>query len=130
MDNLFSSTGTLTYGPGIRIALNADQGIVDYYRNLLPKWIRTNPQKHQAHVSVVRWETPLYTDVWGIYEGERIKFFYDVEVKNDTTYYWLNVQCERLKEIRVELGLAPYPWWRNSYHLTIGNCKGFDDGDE
>lgn len=131
MNNWFSSIGTLQYGPNIRVVLNVDQGIADYYRSLLPKSIKTNPQKHQAHVSVVRgFEMPLYKDMWGIYEGERVEFSYNAEIKNDENYYWLDVQCKRLNEIRIELGLTSYLWYRSSFHLTIGNCKGFDDGDD
>ena len=126
---MFESTGIIHYGPEIRVILSVDQGITDYYRSLLPKSIRTNPQKHPAHVSVVRREVPPNMDVWMKHEGEAVVFKYYTDIINDETYYWLNVECERLKEIRVELGLKPYPWWRNSYHITIGNVKSADEDE-
>lgn len=119
---MFKSTGTLTYGPGIRAALLVDQGIADFYRSLIP--IQNNPQRYAAHVSVVRREAPNM-EFWGKYEGKQIEFQYSNEIRNDETYLWLDVECERLQQIRVEMGLPAYPWWRNKYHITLANVKGF-----
>jgi hypothetical protein len=59
---MFSSTGNLHYGPGIRIIVSIDQGIVDYYRNLIPKHYSVQPQKYGAHVTVVR--TGIEQPIW------------------------------------------------------------------
>jgi hypothetical protein len=123
MGEMFTSVGCLKYVPN-KLTLEVDQVVADYYRALLPKWIRNNPQKFPAHVSVVRRETPPRAEHWGRYEGELVEFRYSNVVEFDETYVWLNVECERLKEVRVELGLNAYPWWRNRYHVTIANFKG------
>lgn len=117
------STGKLSYGPGIRIVLLVDQDIVDYYRRLIPKYLDVAPQAHDAHVSVVLKEKPMDTSAWGDYNGDKVEFEYGGKIKNDETYYWLDVRCQRLKEIRKELGLSENPPWRNGFHLTLGNVK-------
>ncbi len=119
----FPSLGYLKYGPEIKLVLAADEGIAEYYRSMVPKSITINPQRYPAHVSVVRRETPPLMSAWGVHEGAPVWFEYENIIANDEKYYWLNVRCKRLEEIRVELGLEPHPWWRNSYHLTIGNVK-------
>jgi len=118
----FPSTGVLKYGPGIKAALAVDQSISDLYRWFVPKHIDLNPQRYPAHVSVVRREKPNM-DFWRKHEGRKINFEYSNEIIWDETYYWLNVRCPVIEEIRAELGLTPYPWWVNSFHVTIGNVK-------
>ena len=114
----------MEYGPGTnRAILAADQGIVDFYRSLIPKYVEHRPQMYPAHISVVRRITPPNLAVWGKYAGELVEFEYDSDIQNDQTYFWLNCRSARLLEIRVELGLPPYPTWRNGYHISIGNCK-------
>lgn len=121
---MYKSNGIARYGPGRRFALEVDQGIADYYRALIPKWIITQPQRYSAHISVVRHEDVPNKEFWNKYEGQEIEFEYDPNVVSDEKYFWLNVQCEQLKIIRVELGLTAYPWWVNKYHITIANTKG------
>lgn len=130
MENGFlRSTGVLNYGPKIRLVLNVDQQIADFYRSLIPKWFDVNPQKYPAHVSIVRREIPLNMDFWQKYEGQEVEFQYSPRIMEDETYYWLDVQSERLQEIREELGLKRFPPWRNLYHITIGNKKKLVEGE-
>jgi hypothetical protein len=135
MMTLHTSTGVLEYARtenyGFRCVLGIDQEISNYYRALLPKWISTNRQMYPAHVSVVRKEVPPNLDVWGRHDGEVIEFQYEHFVYNDETYFWLNVFCSRLEEIRAELGLPvsspitrPPSGFLKCFHTTIGNCKG------
>lgn len=105
-----------------------DQGIADFYRAMIPKSIRTNAQLYPAHVSVVRYEPPKSLLLWGAHEKEEVEFEYESIVRNDDTYFWLDVHSETLMHFRVELGLSPYPSWRNLYHITVANCKGLNDG--
>ncbi len=131
---LFHSSGPLRYSQpngGYKAIVEADTGIGKYYRSLIPKWIDTNPQKYDAHISVVRNETPINLDLWGKYEGEMIEFTYANHVYNNQTYWWLNVFSKRLEDIRVELGLPvssqytlPPSGWIKCFHLTLGNSKG------
>lgn len=122
------STGKFQYGPGTRRAvLLVDQGIADFYRALIPKYIRTNPQMYPAHVSIVRHESPQSMLLWGTHQGELAEFEYESIIRNDDTYFWLNVRSDKLLRFREELGLAPYPSWRNLYHITVGNAKRLND---
>lgn len=120
----FQSTGTIEYGPGIRVVVAVERGIVEFYRALIPKSITVKPQKYGAHVSVVRvWEKPTKMEVWEKHNGLKVQFEYEPVVHNDDKYYWLNVRCSKIEEIREELGLTRYVSWHNGYHITIGNVK-------
>jgi hypothetical protein len=132
---LFTSIGTLRYehkAEGHRLTLEVQQSISDYYRSLIPKWLNVSRPRWQAHVTVVRIgkETPLYMEHWGKYRGERVEFFYSPEIHQGKVYYWLNVFCVRLEEIRAELGLpavsklaVPPKGFNKFFHMTIANCK-------
>jgi hypothetical protein len=119
----YSSVGVLRYGPGRRLVVEVDQGIADFYRALIPKWMPTQPQRYGAHVSVVRKETPLQTEHWGRYDGHETVFEYSNQIEQNEVFFWLPVQCRRLMDIRVELGLPAHPWWVNQFHVTIGNRR-------
>jgi hypothetical protein len=127
--DLFTSTGTLRYGY-TNLVLDVDQGIVDYYRAMLPKWVRTNKQMYPAHISVVRKEVPPNMQFWGKYAGEQIEFRYSNVIRNSAMYYWLDAWSERLEQIRLELGLPvdspftrPPDGFAKTFHVTIGNTK-------
>jgi hypothetical protein len=132
---LFTSTGILRYSHndeyGYRLVMDVDRDLANYYRGLIPKWIKTNPQKYPPHVSIVRKEVPKNLSVWGKYEGDSVEFTYSNVVHGGTVYYWMNVFSERLEEIRVELGLPvssqytlPPEGFVKCFHMTIGNLKG------
>lgn len=127
---VFNSQGILRYGPGIRAIVEADQGISDYYRKMIPKYNYVQPQMYAAHITVVRTakESPKNMTAWGKHNGEEIPFTYDNFIYNDGTYWYLNVQSDRIGDIREELGLPRFRFGelgadRRCYHLTIGNVK-------
>lgn len=129
---LHKSVGRLKYSDtGWNLRVEVDQGIVDYYLSLIPKCKNLNRQAYPAHISVVRKEEIPNKDLWGRYQGEEVKFYYSGHVHNGKVYYWLNAWCERLEEIRLELGLPvsseytlpPEGKWIKTFHITIGNCK-------
>jgi hypothetical protein len=127
--DLFTSTGTLRYGY-TNLVLDVNQGIVDYYRALMPKYIYTNRQMYAAHISVIRKEVPTKMELWGKYAGEKVEFKYSNIVHHGEVYYWLNAWCERLEQIRMELGLpvdSPYTrppdGFAKTFHITLGNVK-------
>lgn len=127
---VFNSKGILRYGPGIRAIVEVDQGISNFYRKLIPKYNYVQSQMYPAHITVVRTakEIPTNMSVWGKYEGQEIPFTYDNHVYNDKTYWYLNVQSDRIGDIREELGLPRFRSGelgadRKSYHITIGNSK-------
>lgn len=130
--NLFKSTGTFLYTPepnNLRVLIDPD--ISRYYRAMIPKWIRSCPQMFAPHISVVRKE-PVIPNlaVWGRHQGKEIEFHYEPTIYEDSKYFWLNVFCVGLEDIRVELGLpvsSPYTLppsgFKKCFHTTIGNKK-------
>ena len=119
------SVGTLKYDKGNRLVLNTSIGMADFYRSLIPKHIEFNRPRYKPHATVVRgkYEDPWMMEFWGKYEGEKITYEYEPYVYIDHTYIWLKVNCKRLEEIRLELGLNrcrdKFKW----FHITIGNTK-------
>lgn len=128
----YHSYGTLRHSiieGNFKLIAEVDSGIVDVARALLPKSIRLNRQRYAPHISIVRNEVPKNLKFWGPYEGMEQMFFYDMIVKNDETYYWLNVYCPFFHSLRIDLGLAPSSEWSrppdgsDNFHITIGNTK-------
>lgn len=140
---MFKSTGRILYDPprpGMKrrtqwwAIVSVDREITRYMRY----WInqQRNPLKldghdlcqpsWDAHISIVRGEQPRQNEhLWRKYHGQKIDFYYDHNVRQsgDTTgwdrpnhFYFINVDCPFLDQIRQELGLITN--WR--YHLTIG----------
>jgi len=84
----------------------------------------------KEHITVIRgayeWLGPKGNlNLWGKYDGDSIEFEYEPRITtrepepDRPKYFWLNVSCPKLLDIREELGLPrepPYP-----LHLTIGN---------
>jgi hypothetical protein len=131
---LYRSTGRLLYDPQHdRLGCGPWWCILDACDELL-RFYRYQAQREDrvilqapawgAHVSVVRGETVPKPAAWGKYAGEEIEFSYDPEIGwgNNTVYWWLDVQCPRLEDIREELGLPRKPPYR--LHLTLGKKIG------
>lgn len=125
-DFKYESSGYLRYfDDPKKLIVTVDPELVDYYRKSV--FLKINRQKYDPHISVVRNEIP--TGPWRKYEGELINFKYSGEVRNDEVYYWLPIECRRLEQVRVELGLplisditlSPDKFHR--FHVTIGNLK-------
>ncbi|RDJ35201.1 MAG: hypothetical protein DWQ19_10295 [Crenarchaeota archaeon] len=125
---LFPSRGRLHY-EGRKLVVEVDQQIVNFYRALVPKYVRLNPQKYAAHISVVRKED-FDPANWGRHEGEIVDFVYENKIHHGQVYYWLNAFSNRLEEIRVELELPinseyirPPDSYEKVFHITLGNVK-------
>jgi len=132
-EKLYPSIGTLRYSnEGYRLVVEVDQGIVDFYRSLIPKWMHVMGSRYRAHITVVREEKeePVCKEHWNKYQGEEIEFFYSPVIHQGKVYYWLNCFCKRLEDIRLELGLPvisqyviPPDGFSKVFHCTIGNMK-------
>ena len=129
---MFEANGTLIYEPGYRLVVAVPDGLADFYRSLIPKSIPVQKPRWGAHITVVRSEkeTPTNIEHWGKYDGEVVLFNYDTDVHVDETCCWLNVWCDRLVQIREELGLPPKSRWtlppsggHQCFHMTIANKK-------
>lgn len=122
---LFKSSGKIRYSTTQKywVMLDADPAIGSYYRNLFNshhfncKLI--NKPSWAEHITVVRNEKPLYKAAWSFYNKMVVEFEYDSEIKTNGDFCWLDVYCDFLYQIRVELGLERNPEY--PFHLTIGN---------
>lgn len=121
----YKCKGTLYYYPKWLIII-IDGDIAEYYRRLVylsNKRLNLQHPKHGAHITVIsgKYEDVSKHSCWNKYERKEIEFNYSIDIGTDGRYYWLPVECQRIEEIRIELGLPPkipIPW-----HLTIGNLK-------
>lgn len=113
-----------------KLSVDIDPDISKYYRALIPRSIKPNPQKYTPHVSVVRKEVPPNINFWNKYEGKEIELYYENIVHFGEVYCWLNVFSKPLEDIRLELGLPvssqytlPPEGFIKCFHTTIGNYK-------
>lgn len=130
------SIGTLRYSPKLLgdhasekwwAILDCDPAIGTYYRELYwldhykcdtlqrPSW--------DSHITVVRNEEPCQERkrFWEAHAGEIIKFQIVPGVRDNGEYYWVDVICPRLQEIRLELGLPAMSLI--DFHLSVGHQK-------
>ena len=128
----YTSTGILKYTDPDKLILEVDPGISKLYYKLIPLYKKKNRPRWPAHITLVRTgvEIPIYTQYWKMYEGEKVDFFYENIVRENQMYYWVNVFCVRLEQIRAELGLSIYSrftippeGFKKCFHITIGNKK-------
>lgn len=106
--------------------VNVDREITRYYRWWLRKeyHLILEQPSWDAHISVVRGETDVKRklDVWKKYDGDKVDFLYEhgtIRSHPDPKggrFYWVDVECPKLAQIRKELGL-PVGW---RFHITIG----------
>lgn len=126
---MFLSEGKLDYSLPHKLVVLIDRGICDFYRKLIPPSYVCRPQMYAPHITVVRKELPPNMEFWGKYQNDLVSFSYDPYIHYNGTYWWLNVDCPRLTEIRTELGLEPWteltrpPDGCEWFHTTIGNSK-------
>ena len=117
----YKSQGKIRVG-NKNIVVDIDKGIYFFYRSLIPKAIRPNPQKYNPHISVVRNEDVLLINRWKDDDGKFITFQYDTTIHNCDKYFWINVYSKDIEDVRVNLGLPPVRY--SSFHITLGNLKG------
>lgn len=138
---MFKMVGKLQYDPdrgGLRnrvgekqrtnwwAVVNVSRELTRYYRWLTCKEVpglRLHAPAFDAHVSLIRGERPRpgTEHLWKKYDGELITMMVNPFVqisdeKNTGKFFFLEVECERMSQIREEFGF-PTKW---KYHLTIG----------
>lgn len=101
-----------------------DPQLGDYYRHqyhianhrcsrlIKPKW--------KDHITVIRKELVRNSKTWAVYKDVNIVFFYDIDVKTDGLFYWLDIEfmSNIVSKTRELSGLPLKPLI--PYHLTIG----------
>ena len=128
------SVGVLKYSSYSRLVVEVDPALGEYYYSLIPKSKYATKPRYASHITVVRpdQETPVHREHWGKYEGEQVEFLYSPVVHYGKIYYWLDVLCLRLEDIRFELGLPiwfyndrtpPPDGYGKFFHITLGNTK-------
>lgn len=73
-----------------------------------------------SHISLIRDEEPPneFKHLWKKREGMEVEFTYTPNFQTNGEYWWLDIQCPVLNEVRQELGLSKEP--KFGYHLSIG----------
>lgn len=130
----YPAKGKVVYKPDSWIILEVNPSIVTYYnywsRKLSGKVLSTS--FHKPHVTLCNgnFDWKKNHPNWNKFNNQIINFEYsnlieferqiDGKTGNENLYFWVAVKCEKLKEIRLSLGLSEYPKW--PYHLTVGHC--------
>jgi len=133
------STGKLIYTPNkpgaIKrnnkwwLVVEVDRSIINYYaywinRQIIkPPWlvkglILQTPQ-WGGHITVLDGRVDVakeYQHLWEKYADESITYEYSVEIEKHWKFWVLPVRCNRLNDIREELGLKR----DYNFHVTIG----------
>jgi hypothetical protein len=136
MEGTWRSLGSLRYSPkkykakeeqNWWVVLDCDPDIGKYYRHLYhlsshrcrrlwrPAWAE--------HVTVLRNEEPPepFKPLWERYAGETVEFTVSPVLRTNGEFCWLDVTCDFLLDLRVELGLAREPEY--PLHLTVGHTN-------
>ena len=120
--NLHKAVGTLRCTRNW-LVVDVDDNIAQYYRALLPKYLRYNIPLYPAHITVIR-DVPELG-----FEPRLINFEYSGEIQIGEKYIWLPAYSEDLTKIRLSLGLEALAWYNKPpnnvryFHITIGNFK-------
>jgi hypothetical protein len=129
---MLTSSGIVHYdtadGPWVTVWV--DQQLADYCHSLIPKYHRVVRPRWKAHVTVVRPEdffTNPDPQFWGKHEGEQVNFVYDPTVLYEKGFWWFNLWCVTMEDIRRELGLStksritiPPLGYSKAFHCTVG----------
>jgi len=127
---MFTSYGIVHYDTkdGPWVSVSVDQQLADYCFALIPKHHRVVKPRWKPHVTVLRPEDlPIHPENWEKHEGERVEFIYDPTVLCESGFWWFNLWCVTMEDIRRELGLSiisritvPPPGYSKCFHCTIG----------
>ncbi len=122
--------GKLVYSDNpYKLIVSIDNDLGNYYRSLIPKYFRFQKPMYDTHISVIRNENIINLEHWRRFADQEIEFEYDNFIFEDSTYFWLAVECNLVKNIRTNLGLNPTspitksPSGDHDFHITIANSK-------
>ena len=133
---MFTSTGIVHYTNDNWVFVYVDDQLADYYYSLIPKYHKVVKSRRPAHVSVVRPEElpsnfPLRElQNWKKHEGEVVPFVYHPEILVEKGFWWFNLWCKTMEDIRLELGLSiksritiPPHGYSKCFHCTVATDK-------
>lgn len=129
------SIGKIIYSPTSHLGqpknwaiLMCDDEISKYYRSLYSKEYRFLNGEYPftkltrpvwgTHISFIRKEKP---SIWGKNQNQIIEFEYFAGAKDNGDYFWLDVKCDYLLDLRESLGLTRNP--KFGLHLTFGKIN-------
>jgi hypothetical protein len=129
---MITSTGIVHYdtADGYWVTVSVDQQLLDYSYSLIPKYHRVVKPRWKAHVTVIRPED--FSEIpdlqhWSKHEGETVSFVYDPTVMYEKGFWWFNLWCLTMEDIRRELGLStksritiPPSGYNKAFHCTVG----------
>ncbi len=108
--------------------IEVSEEIGRYYRKQLStfsmaKYNDLSAPEWGSHISIVRGEHPLNSEVWNKWNGKQVHFEYanKVEIRDHSLYFWLAAKCPEAEEIRLELGLSKHPEY--GFHLTFAKKR-------
>jgi len=135
MCNIIKQYGTIIYDPyrgdmktkNNWCILQLPKDFARYYQYFLRKetHIVLNDPTFNAHVSIVRGESPPNMQAWKKYNNMPFYIEYEPEIvsfkdtKKAGSYYCINFESKKLSDIREELGLTPH----KIFHITIGRTN-------
>lgn len=126
------SQGRLHYSPKLLgdsksdkwwLIVECDTVIGEYARHLY--WLSTHRTMclsrpaWREHITVVRDEEPANKEHWEEHEGVIVEFQYSLSPQTNGEYWWLEVECPALLDMREQLGLPREPFF--PLHLSIGH---------
>lgn len=120
---MFSGKGRLRYYTNY-VVLEIDQGIVNYYYSLIPKYEYAQRQANKAHITVVRLGKEFPSrEFWGYRKGDILSFSYNPYIHYEHPYFFIKAYSDEIGKVREKLGLSFYrkPW--AYFHISIGNKK-------
>lgn len=121
------SVGKIVYAPTSHLLssnnwaiVTCDDEISKYYRSLYLQEFKNKIIRPTwgAHISWIRNERIPNFKLGKLFNNKIIEFEYYPGVKDNGTYFWLNVKCDYLLELRSKYGLSKEP--KFGLHLTIG----------
>lgn len=127
---MYNGTGTVIYDPPMRIKhedwwciVKTDLELVRYYQSQLLKLFDLQFEKTVwgSHISVVRGTKPPKLRPWMKYNRQKFTFTYDGQIYRVRDFFVIDVECEAIENLRVELGLPAK--LRKPFHITIGRLK-------
>lgn len=128
---MFTSTGIIHYTNDNWVFVYIDDQLADYYYAMIPKYYKTIKSRRPAHVSVVRPEESIINlENWGKHDGERVSFVYHPDILVEKEFWWFNLWCKEMENIRLELGLSiksritiPPSGYSKCFHCTVAINK-------